>query len=465
MFERAPKLEKTFRRYPQAPLFARLADHYLRKGRLMRAQALCEEGCDRFPSYPTGFFVLSRCYERQRMWEEARTALDHGLRLDPDNPAGYRRLAHVYREMGNETLALKCLERAAALDPLSETLGFELEQMLTAVRNGARRGAVTSVAEVPAPTPEPTPSVTAMAPKPPPSEPTSPLPAEPPPTVSEGVQSPPDAVPAVDEPTSAPEPEAETDDARDGEAASELVAEQDEGLFDEVGQDEEMSDEEEMSNDETIDEPFGQVQIQPEWEDGGADAGEDSEPDDIDDSEPAPVEEEPDDLPGDDEVAALGEGLFEDDDASPPAPEPVPPARLSPTRTASKPVSQQASLPAEAKPLPIELVSDQDDLGDPLAASPPAEPERVAGVSQLPGRHTKELTALLLEFDQDSADSAEETEDEIEALAEPVATLTLADLYARQGHHEQALEIYQRILSADPDNAAARRGAANLSAT
>ena len=159
-------------------------------------------------------------------------------------------------------------------------------------------------------------------------------------------------------------------------------------------------------------------------------------------------------------MAALGEGLFEDDDASPPAPEPVPPARLSPTRTASKPVSQQASLPAEAKPLPIELVSDQDDLGEPLAASPPAEPERVAGVSQLPGRHTKELTALLLEFDQDSADSAEETEDEIEALAEPVATLTLADLYARQGHHEQALEIYQRILSADPDNAAARRGAA-----
>ena len=465
MFERAPKLENTFRRYPQAPLFARLADHYLRKGRLMRAQALCEEGCERFPSYPTGFFVLSRCYERQRMWEEARTALDHGLRLDPDNPAGYRRLAHVYRELGNETLALKCLERAAALDPLSETLGFELEQMLTAVRNGAPRGAVTPVAEVPAPTPEPTPSVTAMAPEPPPSEPTSPLPAEPPPTVSEGVQSPPDEVPAVDEPTTALEPEAETNDALDGETTSEMVAEQDEGLFDEVGQDEKMSDEEKMSDAEMVDEPVGQVQIQPEWEDGGAGAGEDSESDDIDESEPAPVEKELDDLPGDDEVAALGGGLFEYHDASPPAPGPVPPARLFPTRTASKPVSQRSSPPAEARPLPIELVSDQDDFGEPLAASPPAEPERVAGVSQLPGRHTKELTALLLEFDQDSADFAEETEDEIEGLAEPVVTLTLADLYARQGHHEQALEIYQRILSTDPDNAAAQCGAANLSAT
>ncbi|MDP6019237.1 MAG: tetratricopeptide repeat protein, partial [Candidatus Latescibacteria bacterium] len=91
MFDRAPKLEKAFRRYPQTPLFARLADHFLRRGRLMQAQALCEEGCERFPAYPTGFIVLSRCFERQRMWEEARIALDRSLRLDPDNPAAYRR--------------------------------------------------------------------------------------------------------------------------------------------------------------------------------------------------------------------------------------------------------------------------------------------------------------------------------------------------------------------------------------
>ena len=53
----------------------------------------------------------------------------------------------------------------------------------------------------------------------------------------------------------------------------------------------------------------------------------------------------------------------------------------------------------------------------------------------------------------------------IEELGEPVATLTLADLYVQQGHHEQALEVYQRVLSADPDNETARRSAAKLSAT
>ena len=234
----------------------------------------------------------------------------------------------------------------------------------------------------------------------------------------------------------------------------EVVADEDEGLFDEDGQDEE-SDDEEMLDDERVDEPFGQVQPQPEWEDAGTETGEDSELDDVGESEPAPVEEEPDGLPDDDEVAALGEGLFEDDDAAAPAPA----VRRPPAKAASEPATQ----PRKAKPLPIDLVSD-DEPGKSPVATPPPERERVPSVSQLPGRQTKELTALLLDLDQDSPDAAEETE-EIEEVGKPVATVTLADLYARQGHHEQALEIYQRILSADPDNEAARLGAAKLSTT
>ena len=409
MFERAPKLEKIFRRYPQAPLFARLADHYLHKGRLMRAQSLCEEGCERFPAYPTGFFVLSRCYERQRMWEEARTALDRGLRLDPDNPAGYRRLARIYAEMGNQTLALKCLERAATLDPLSETLGSELDQMLMEARDGARRDAVTPVEVAAAPLPEPSPV------------------AKPPPTVSEVEPSPPsDAVVAPDEPTPVPESAADVD----LETTSEVEAGEDEGLFDE---------------------PFAQVQLQPEWDDAGTEIGEVPEGGDVDEPEPEPVEEAVDALPGDDEVAALGEGLFEDDDAA----EPGLPTRRPPVRAASKPATQPPV--AEAKPLPLDLVSEVDDAPEP-------EREPVPRVSQLRGRHTKELTALLHELDQHSAHPAEETE-AIEELGEPVATLTLAGLYVQQGYHEQALEVYQRVLSADPDNETARRGAAKLSAT
>ena len=134
MFARTSKVEKAFRRFPRAPLFARLAEEYLRKGRPMRAQALCEEGCERFPSYPTGFFVLGRCYEARRMWQQARSAMDQGLQLDPGNLAGLRQLAGIHRRLGEEQRALECLERASALDPLSGRLKRELASLAAEVR-------------------------------------------------------------------------------------------------------------------------------------------------------------------------------------------------------------------------------------------------------------------------------------------------------------------------------------------
>ena len=149
MFGRIRKVEKAFRRLPRVPLFARLADEHLRRGRVQRALALCEEGCERFPRYATGFFVLGRCYEERGMWPQARSALDRGLQLDPDNPAGLQRLSRVHRRLGQGERALECLERAAALDPLSRRLAKELSSLAAEVRPPA--AAEGAVPEAPAP--------------------------------------------------------------------------------------------------------------------------------------------------------------------------------------------------------------------------------------------------------------------------------------------------------------------------
>ncbi len=418
MFERTPKLEKVSRRFPQAPLFARLADQYLRQGRLMRAQALCEEGCERFPAYPTGFFVLSRCFEQQKMWEEARSALDRGLRLDPDNPAGYRRLGHIYRQIGNDTLALKCLERSAALDPLSEGLAAELEQMAASARQLQ-----------------------------------SPEPAQPP-------------APVVTDAEPPQQPAAET------ELAPEPVDNGSVGLSDDADE----ADEEDVVNSETgeealWEEPFGQVQTQPEWEDSGeeaveAEVGLVGEPA-VDFDEPAPIQPDPASV-SNDEVAALGEGLFEDDE-EPAAPQPQRVTAAEPLRPdPSKPPVEKTKLPElvmwpvettreeEAEPLPVELLDAEDELEPETPAT-----DRVTelGVARLAGRHGDEFADLLQDSDPIDRDSTEDTEE----LAEPVATVTLGELYLSQGYHEQALEIYQRVLHTDPDNEAARRGADELS--
>jgi tetratricopeptide (TPR) repeat protein len=43
-------------------------------------------------------------------------------------------------------------------------------------------------------------------------------------------------------------------------------------------------------------------------------------------------------------------------------------------------------------------------------------------------------------------------------------TITMADIFARQGHSDRARRIYQSILTEDPENEAARRGIESLSA-
>jgi tetratricopeptide (TPR) repeat protein len=129
MFNPLSKLEKAFQRQPQEPLFARLADTYLKKGQVDKALELCLEGCGHFSDYSTGFQVLSKCHFQQGDFEAARGALDKALRLDPENPAGYVQLSHIYREFGNPVLALKSLQQAADFDPLSLSLAREVDQL------------------------------------------------------------------------------------------------------------------------------------------------------------------------------------------------------------------------------------------------------------------------------------------------------------------------------------------------
>lgn len=129
MLFRISKLQKALRQNPGIPLFARLADEYLRRGRVARALALCQEGCERFPDYPTGFLLLARCYQARKNFEEVRNALDRALRLDPENPAAFAALSAAYERLGEISLALQCMRQAAFLEPYSRNLKREAERL------------------------------------------------------------------------------------------------------------------------------------------------------------------------------------------------------------------------------------------------------------------------------------------------------------------------------------------------
>ncbi len=56
---------------PASPLFARLAEQYLRNGELSRAERLCERGLETYPHYPTGLLIYSRCLAARGRYAEA----------------------------------------------------------------------------------------------------------------------------------------------------------------------------------------------------------------------------------------------------------------------------------------------------------------------------------------------------------------------------------------------------------
>ena len=142
------KLEKAYRRNPQAPLFAHLAEIYLKKGDVPRALTLCLSGCKLFPDYPTGHLILSRCYEVQGDLEDARKALLRGLLLDPLNPCGFGRLARLCHQLGDLPMALKSMQKAANLDAFSETAQEEVEALEEELRNhGDDNGSVVETVE------------------------------------------------------------------------------------------------------------------------------------------------------------------------------------------------------------------------------------------------------------------------------------------------------------------------------
>ena len=131
------KLEKALRRDPDSPRFARLADLYLKRGRIERAIELCQKGCASFPDYATGFIVLSKCYEKRGDLEQARETMGQALRLDPENPSGYKRLAHLFEQLDVAPLALQSLRQAAYFDPFDPSLAEQIDRFASQTHQDA----------------------------------------------------------------------------------------------------------------------------------------------------------------------------------------------------------------------------------------------------------------------------------------------------------------------------------------
>jgi tetratricopeptide (TPR) repeat protein len=99
----SPRLDELERRIQQDPAsiaFAQLAEEHRRVGNFDEAVRVARTGLAQHPSYLSARVTLGRALMELEQYDDARTELEHVLRLAPDNLAAIRALAEIHQRRG-----------------------------------------------------------------------------------------------------------------------------------------------------------------------------------------------------------------------------------------------------------------------------------------------------------------------------------------------------------------------------
>ena len=115
-------LEARIKENPHSLLFARLADSYLKEGRVDEAIELCKEGLQYHPSYVTGTFVLGKAYIAKGDYEKAEEELKKVLSYDRQYLSAHKLLGDLMTKLGWENKAALHYKDILRIDPLEEKI-------------------------------------------------------------------------------------------------------------------------------------------------------------------------------------------------------------------------------------------------------------------------------------------------------------------------------------------------------
>ena len=109
--------------------FAPLSDLYRKLGLLDDALNVAKRGIAIHPEYVGGYMALGRAFHEKGMKEESMAALQHVVKVTPDNLLAQKLLSQLYLENGDVTSAEKTLKVLLLLQPEE----VEARQMLEAL--------------------------------------------------------------------------------------------------------------------------------------------------------------------------------------------------------------------------------------------------------------------------------------------------------------------------------------------
>ena len=399
------KLEKRWAENPKGRNFAPLADAYRKAGELDRAIELCKAGLERHPDYVSAHIVFGRCMIDQKNEAAASDVFRKVLTLDPENVLGLKMLADIAERGKRYDEAVEWLSRLLSADPMN---GDAAEALARAKGKAALAGqAVQAVAT------QPTAPVRAVSAAPP-ARPPRPAPPTPPAPPAAAARPAPRATPAPSARPAPPPPSRPAPPApprATPEPVVRLVPEEKTApmakpdlLVEHVSERPSAPDIAAAGTPQDIETFDGTIDI-----DAAAHGA--ARADGIEVQEEVVLE------PRAMEVEGLAHTQYES-------------GMFAPPPQAAEP---QEDLPTIDLPLimPDDLV---EPPPPPVAAAPAAAPP----------------PAVRLADDDGAADTA------TLSRAEPVLTETMAELYLRQGHQEDALRVYQALLTQRPGDARLR---------
>ena len=201
----SPRVEELRKKFDENPrrYFAPLANEYRKAGDFAQAIAICREYLPQQPGHMSGHIVFGQALYEARQFDEAKAVFETALALDPENLIALKHLGDIELIAGKTDAARAWYQKILDADPRNEEILAQLAK-LEQKKAGAKVGATMVMQAVPRPGTAPK---APSAPKPTPPSPATPAAAPPsaPPRPPSAAAPTPVVTPAVAQPA-APAP-------------------------------------------------------------------------------------------------------------------------------------------------------------------------------------------------------------------------------------------------------------------
>ena len=123
------KLEEILKQDPASKFFCSLAQIYLSKGEVGKAEKLCLEGLIYNPSHSQAYVILAEIYKTQGQVKKAIKCLNKAKEFNPDNPNIYKNLAEIHRKNNDMEKTLNAYKMVSFLKPGDKTAIFSVQHL------------------------------------------------------------------------------------------------------------------------------------------------------------------------------------------------------------------------------------------------------------------------------------------------------------------------------------------------